>query len=411
MTLLTALIAPAHADDMPAERQEYLAEQSRLTQETREISHNLLTSLTPLTGKEEDAFFKAMRNGIREGDPNFEILKAGLQAEFFKATDPKLKTDQQGLRILKQYLQNRLIGNAGVGIRGGGAKEEFRRLVCVETHKILKELLKNNHGARYVAIMLLPELQPVNPAGPNNPSRQILDDSALTLASILMDDEQPDSVKLNAAYAIGVYLDLVDPGGSIENKLTTALVSELESWLPADGYQLQLLDSLSRITTPREVSGIQRRAVPFDGLTSVLQDKRRSYLIRCRAAGALGTVGYDDKIRFDPLAWKIAQLAAETGSAWENQPALPHWQKCGEQLFLAFRPSGDQDAEQTDGLLNRAPRSEKVRGAYVKVLPIAAGLILSQGVDESLISEAATWASENVPDNLAYDPASPPLQP
>lgn len=405
MTLLSVLIVRVHADDQPAEREEYLAQQKRMTQETREISDNLLSQLKPLTGAEEDTFSNVMRYGTRVSEPDFEILKAGLRAEFFQATDPKLKSNQQGLRILKQHLQNRIIGNAAVGIRGAGAKEEFRRLVCEESLKVLKELLSNNHAARFVAITLLPELQPVNPPNLGDPRRQILDEAATTLADILMDENQPDTVKLIAAYSMSVYLDRVASSGTIQIKLARALISELDSWMPADGYQLQLLETLSRIQAPREVAGVERKAIIFDALASVMQDKRRSYLIRCRAAGALGSVGFDAGIKFDPLAWKVAQLAAEVSRGYEDQPAAPHWDKCGEQLFLAFRGTNG------DGMLNRAPRSDVVREAYAKVLPLAAGLILLNDIDESLITDAETWAAENVPEVLSYDGASPPLQP
>ncbi len=411
MILFGVVSAPVGAGELPAERKEYLAAQSRKTQQVREINDNLLKQLKPLTGPEEDTFSQVMRFGTRASDAKFEILKAGLKAEFYRATDPKLKTDQQALRSLRNHLQNRVLGSAGIGIPSQGAKEEFRRLVCTEALVILKDLLKNNLDARALAVVLLPELQPVDPTDLDDPRRQILDGSAFTLASILTDEDQPDTIKLIAAYSAGTYLDRVNPGGNVEMRLTEALTSELESWMPADGYQLQLLETLAKVQTPREVAGVQRRAIAFDALASVMQDKRRSYLIRCRAAGALGTVGYDAQIRFEPLAWKVVQVAAEIGSAHNDEPEYPHWRKCGEQLFLSFHQRQGPGENSTEGMLNRASQSQLVQDAYGKVLPLAAGLILNQNINPELITEATEWAGANVPESLAYDGNSPPLNP
>jgi len=399
----------ASGDDDNNKRQRYAALQSKMVQATRQINKNLAADLPPVTRQQEDAFNDAMRDGTRKTDPQFEDLKAGLKIEFFKATDPAFKTNQQGFQSLKTRLQSRILGRAGNGIRNGQQKETFRQLVCKEALTILKELLQNNFQVRSMAITLLPELQTVNPARPAAPGRRILDKAADALVEVLMDENQPDAIKLGAAHSIIVYLEKVKPGGIIEIKFAAALSSELESWLPADGYQFFLVEAMSKIRTAREVAGVKRRAITIETLVNVLQDKRRSPLVRCRAAGALGSVGSDTQIKFAPLAWKTVQLAAEMGAAYNANPKYIHWNKCSEQLFLTFHQKGK---EPVDGMLNRAPRSELVRGAYEQILPICLSILDSPAaIDAALITSANDWAKANQPANLQFDAASPAINP
>ena len=398
-------------DDDSIKRQQYAGMQGKMVQATRQINKNLAADLPAVTRQQEDAFNDAMRDGTRETDPQFEDLKAGLKTEFFKATDPAYKTDQQGFQSLKTRLQSRILGRAGNGIRSSQERETFRKLVCRESLGILKKLLQNNFQARSLAITLLPELQTVNPSRSDDPSRRIFDEAADTLVEVLMDENQSDAIKLGAAQSIIVYLEKVKPGGIIEIKFATALSSELESWLPEDGYQFFLVEAMSKIRTAREVVGVKgkQRAIAIETLVNVMQDKRRAPVIRCRAAGALGSVGSDAQIKFEPLAWKTVQLAAEMGAAYNVNPKSIHWNKCSEQLFLAFHQKGK---EPVGGMLNRAPESTLVRDAYKQILPICLAMLDSPAaIDSALLVNARKWTIENQPANLQFDAASPAVNP
>lgn len=396
-------------DDDNIRRQQYAGTQGKMVQATRQINKNLAAALPAVTRKQEDAFNDTMREGTRETDPKFEDLKAGLKTEFFKATDPEFKTDQQGFQTLKTRLQSRILGRAGNGIRSSQEREAFRKLVCRESLSILKVLLQNNFQARSLAITLLPELQTVNPSRSDDPSRRIFEEAANTLVEVLMDENQPDAIKLGAAQSIIVYLERVKPGGIIEIKFATALSSELESSLPEDGYQFFLVEALSKIRTARQVAGVKRSAVAIETLANVMQDKRRAPVIRCHAAGALGSVGSDAQIKFEPLAWKTVQLAAEMGAAYNANPKSMHWNKCSEQLFLAFHQKGK---EPVGGMLNRAPESTLVRDAYRQILPICLAMLDgSAAIDSALLTNANAWAKANQPANLQFDAASPAVNP
>jgi hypothetical protein len=224
-----------------------------------------------------------------------------------------------------------------------------------------------------------------------------------------MDGNQPDAIKLGAAQSIIVYLERVEPGGIIEIKFATALGSELESWLPEDGYQFFLVEAMSKIRTARQVGGIKRRAIAIETLVNVMQDKRRAPVVRCRAAGALGSVGSDARIKFEPLAWKTVQLAAEMGAAYNANPKSMHWNKCSEQLFFAFH---QKRKEPVDGMLNRAPESALVRGAYEQILPICLTMLDSPAaIDSALLTNANVWTKANQPANLQFDADSPAVNP
>ena len=412
VTILATARTPAHAigQDGISDRDKYAGDQRLQVQKIRQINNNLVEAIPPLAGTQEDAFRDALRNGTRPGAPNFQALQDGLRWEIYKATDPAYKTNQPGFQALNKRLRQNILYIAGQGIGGRREKEEFRELVCSQALVFLKDLLSNNFLARSLAIELMPALETNTDAR----QRRILDAAADALIEVLADEQQPDAIKLRAAESIALYLENVDPGAQIEIRFALAIQEELKSSLPADAYQLHLIEALSRIRAAREVIGVNQRAVVLDSLVAALQDADRAPVVRCSAAGALGSAGIDQRIALEPLAWKVAQLSAQMGAAYNKKPKYDFWGKCSLELFLAFHhkeepPRGEQPE---DGMLNRAARSELVRNAYAHVLPICREILDSpSSIDAAIINAAASWTEQNQPSDLRYDAESPPVKP
>lgn len=392
------------------EREEYAGRQRHAVQTVRDINLNLLEAVPELTLTEEDQFRRILRDGTQRGTPGFRILQDGLRWEIYRASDPVYKSSPARFQGLKTRLQNNILDNAGRSIGGRRQKLAFRELVCSEALSLLKDLLNNNLQARSLAIELLPSLETITDTG----QRRILDEAADVLIDVLNDVQQPDAVKLRAAESITLYLQNVEPGAQIEIKFAMAIGSELESWLPATGYQVHLIDAISRVRTAREVIGATRRPVVIETLVDVIQDKRREPLVRCGAAGALGLVGVDQRINGDPLAWKVTQLSAEMAAAYNQNSGYQYWSTCSLELFFAFkhRDIESQSTQLPNGMLNKWDQSTLVRSAYAQVLPIVAAVLDRQDqVDAATIENVNQWVADNQPNNMRFDPDSLPVNP
>ena len=410
MTVLAAatMASSAIAGESTTERARYRGEQRQKVQLAREINDDLSAAIPKRNRTQEEAFKNVMRTGTRPGTLEFQALQEGLKWEIYRATKSEFKTNRTAFQGVKKHLRQGILHLAGQSIAGRREREEFRQLVCTEVLKLLKDLLKNNFQARSLAIELIPALE----INTDSKQRQILRAAADALVEVLDDQEQPDAIKLRATESIVLYLENVNPGAQIEIKFARAIRDELKSRLPATPYQLHMIDALSRIRAAREVVGVNRRPIVIETLVSVIQDKERDPVVRCSAAGALGTVGIDQQIDLESLAWKVAELAAEMGAAYNQNSEYQFWGTCSLELFLAFHHErapapGQQPA---DGILNRAPGSRLVRQAYDHVLKICLAMLdHPEQIDQALVVGAAAWVKANQPKNLRFDPGSPPV--
>jgi hypothetical protein len=411
--LLAAHCASAHAQDVTAEQEAYLATQRRMHKEVAAISNDLNADVAAPGNQARRDFNQSLGVGIRTSDPQFESFRAYLRYNLFRFTNPELKKDPLGLQGVKTAIEG-MFRQAGNRITGQAAREDFREIFFAAVLEDLKELLQNNYEARSVAIELLPGLL-MSGTGPRDPveRRRILPAVPGVLAGILLDEEQPDTVKVRAVQSMQLYMARVNASALVEVEFATAIKDELESALTAAEYQFLMVDTLGFVQAPREVAGGQR-ALVFEALADVIQDKRRHFRVRCRAAGALGRVGFDNRINFEPLAWKTVQLAIEVGSAYNDDSLQPYWPECGLQLYLAFHhlEADGATARSPQGMLNRAPSSELINLGYAQVLPIAKGLYFKHpAIPVDVLASARTWVADNKPNDLKFDPASTELQP
>ena len=398
----------ARADeDLAGEK--YRQKQREMVQAVRDIRTNLLTEEVVNEFKRvERQFNGVIASGTKERGPGFKVLQAGLRYRVYSAADPARQTAVGMETVLKNLDRN--LHSAGQAINDRQEKQRFRTLVCRETLSLLRELLDNDFDARSFAIGILPELET---STSRDRRLEIHDDVDEVLTEILADPDQPDAVKVRAAQSITLYLEKYDPGTQVEMSFARAVRAQLSNPNTDVAYQYFLLNALARIRAGREAVGTPRRATVIETLSAVLQDQRRQMLVRCRAAGALGEVGYDQQIRFEPIAWKVAQLGVEAAVQYNASPNDPDWAECGERLFLAFHHEDRdrRDGPNPQGFLNRIPESELVRGAYAQLLPIAAKMTFGQNVPEKAIVSAHRWVKENTPDDLKFGPYADPLMP
>lgn len=338
-----------------------------------------------------------------------QIVQQGLEFRIFRATDP---ANQASPRIMTMVLGDlrRDLKTIGSQLSNPQAKQRFRQEVMTIVHGMLVKLMDNNLDARIFAISILPDLDVVAKAA--GQSRvTILDLVPETLAALQTDANQPDAVRVNVAVQAGRFLKTTEALPVNQMKIAKALGTELARTDTEAAYQLQLIDSLSLIAHPREVVGKPIPSV-FESLKNVMCDRSRFITIRCRAAAGLGRIGYDAQINFDPLAWKVAEVAGDAAQYFNQSPGNPAFAVCGLDLYLAFHQgsAAELSGPNPTGMLNRAPRSQVVSEAYKTTLKVILPLMENtKPIPQAELASVVDWAQQNVPANLSYDANGTPV--
>lgn len=410
--------APASAPTAAPQQstEEYLAavmQQQRLTQQIRNIRKPLLSR------EAEKEFIKVSRNyrSLLGNGPNLAsatdqaLIRQGLEYRILRASDPAV---QESPRLMANALNDlrRDLKSAGSQITNPQNRSRFREDVCREAHRILRMLLDNSLDARSFAISVLVDLEVV-PAAFQQTRIIILDEAAVTLAEILTDASQPDTIRAIAAAQIERFLRTTDAVPVVQMNLARTLATELARWNTDPAYQLVLIDALARVTTPREVVG-KNTPTAIEALAATMADRNRRIDVRCRAARGVGRVGFDAQINFDPLAWKVVQLCAETGEFFNGEPGNQAFAVCAADLYLAFhhmtRDEASPDSRNPAGMLNRAPTSQLVKAAYSEALKVVLPMLdNAKAIPKNDLKSVFEWASQNAPSSLVFDQNATPL--
>lgn len=374
----------------------------------------------PLLPENAEAEFNKISTEYRrvlQNGPNLSnardaaIIQQALEFRIFRATDPANQSSPRTMSNILNELR-RDLKSIGSQINNPQARQRYREEVLTIAHTLLLKLMDNNLDARVFAVSILPDLEVIaKSAGQNR--IVILDLVPGTLASLQNDANQPDAVRVNVAVQSRRFLETTEALPVNQMKIANSLSTELSRKDTEAAYQLALVDALSFVAQPREVVG---RSVPsvFESLKNVVCDRSRFITVRCRAASGLGRIGYDPQINFDPLAWKVAELATEVARYFNQSPGNPAFKTCGWDLYLAFHHA-NSDADETGGsnpkgMLNRAPRSQLVKDAYANTLKIILPLLQNtQAIPQAELAAVMDWAAQNVPANLLYDANGTPV--
>lgn len=382
-----------------------LLKQQAWTREVMAIKKPLLPedAETTFNQKVSREFRSLMSNGGNLSNAQeLDILKKGLEFKIFRITQP----DAKQASILNEIRRD--LNGAGSLIANTQNKQRFREAVCREALAILKQLMDNNLEARSFAIAVMTDLEVVS-ASFQQKRIEVYSEVPTTLAAILNDDKQPDSVKLRAADAIGVLLRKTDVVPLVQLQLAKSLIQELNRVATEQAFQQRLLQTLMLINQPRELVGTPAPSV-LQAFVDVLSDSRRDLRVRCLAARGVGKVPFDSQINFEPIAWKVTQLARDTAVWFNSNPKNPAWQACGWNLYLAFHhevaPPGNQ------GMLNRAPQSKVVIDGYAQALKVVVPMIgSSKAIPEADLQAMSEWINANKPASLKYDANATEIQP
>lgn len=412
VALTLCIGAPDGFSQAPQNQRAYDAEQANAVVALRNkegfLTAKMLEDYTAIA-KSLRGFLAAGPNGPNGRAPqNMKNLKTGLQYLVFVLSDLDVQDDARLLENARKKLDS-VLSKAGSLISNADDKKRFRQTVYETAYPFLQQMLQSNLLSRSLAMEALLTMEVVQPRGG---ARMLMFDQVdKALLSVLTDPKQPDAVKLRAANSAKRFLAKADAIPQIENALAIALIDELKRDFVGYEYQNTIIAALENVHAPRQLVA-PRAPIVMCAAVTVLSDKTQHIRTRCRAARLVGQVAFDSQINFDPIAWKIADLALDTALLYNQSKNKkdPQWLKCGWFLFTAFQAGNRSERSALKGILNRAPKSKVALGAYTAVKPVLQVLMTGRGQLGAAAAKLNTWATKNQPANLIYDSACPPIK-
>lgn len=411
--------APAVTTGVVDEAQQYVLNQQKLTRSIREIRN-------PLPGPDKAAAERIKRQYTQllatgfSGEADTKIVRDYLTWLIFQATDPAFCQSSKNMENLIEDVKNSVV-KAGSSAQGGQAgKDRERRKYCSEVLAVAKSLLDNNLDSRLAAIKIMQYLYDTIPTqGGGATSMTRLHPEALTvMLSVLNDANQPDSVKTVAAASLKNVLMNCDVVEQDQFRISDSIYKEVVRPYTEVAFQMDLIDAAYFITKPRRTVGTPEPTA-LKIFAAVINDRAKPVEVRCHAAKGFGICNYDVAgTKFDPIAWKVTQLAGDAALEYSQDVGNPKWQWCGIDLLLTFRHATAAEATAAPpackGIMNRAPNSKVVADAAPFVTTVSLKLIANKGKftaqEIAELTKMKTWLTENVPADMKWDTNAAPLQ-
>lgn len=355
---------------------QYVIDQHALTLKVRAINN----PLERIPDKEYQLLRRNVISGIQSGAANaadLQSLDTFLKYRMFQATEPPFVANPDNVKNLLNEMDREI---RGAGSQVGNAQEQrrYRQKYCDAVLAVAKQMLDNSLDARSVAIQILKSLY----VAKTQTRTDTHSESLAVLIGLLKDPGQPDSVKAMATTAIGHVLVNTAVIPQEQDAVSDAIAAELDRPCAEVAYQCLLVDTLFYVTVPRKTIG-SPITTSMRTFVKLVDDKTRPLQVRCRAAFGIGQGAFDNKVDFDALTWKVANLALEASVYFNQAPGNPAWQQCGADLFFAYRHAdrnglAKQPPMFPQGMMNRAAQSAAVNASAELVLKIAVPLVVNK---------------------------------
>lgn len=242
---------------------------------------------------------------------------------------------------------------------------KFREYYLRQVVARLEELLDGHLLVRTNAVILLGELSIEN--------EEPYADAVKPLLKVILDKDQPESVKMHAPRGIARICLLGKPSAQAKLDVGLALVSEIQRKDTHYWYQWRLAEALGTLD-----SVLDQAQKPFIAQTlgEIVVDDTRHCLVRSEAARSLGRLPHNKDINISLVAFEVARLAQSLSEKYNLNPTNPDWKYCYERIYLAFKPKDQAGIERGDGLLakvDKGPLNKHkaiVADAYQLTLPL-----------------------------------------
>lgn len=351
-----------------------IIDQQALTRKIRDINNRL----QGITDAEALKLQRGVSASIQSGSStaaDLANLTLVLQHRFFQMTDPAFVADPAKVQGLFRDM-DREIHRAGSQAGNTQAIRSYRQKYCDAVLAVAKQLFDNNLDARFFAIHTIKLLYVEKTQAGRIENHQ---ESLAALNDLLKDPGQPDQVKVTVAAGILYILSNMSVIPQQQAEVSDAIADELDRACTEPGYQLVLLETLFKVSIARKPVGPPVTTV-MQTFIKIIDDQSRRIDVRCHAAFGIGQAAYDERINFDPIAFKLANLALDASKYFNQSPGLPAWQQCGVDLFFALRHEDKNGLAKKipmlpQGILNRAAQSAVVSDSGKLIMKIAVPLV------------------------------------
>ena len=409
---------PTAAGDVtpvPADCLQQMLNEQKKTRELRDLRNPLPHPDKDTATRQRREYLKLLTDGYNAA-ADAKTVQDQLSYTLLRATEADFVSSPSNVQQLLKELESD-IQRAGSNIGNPANQLAARKKFCTDILAVARPLLANSLDARITGISIIKLLHEVK-AVQGGALAKIHPDALTTLIDVLAAADQPDSVKVFAAGALRHVLRNCDLIETEQFRVCDAIATELARRCTQPAYQQTLLEALFDIRRPRRTVGRPEPTV-MKTFAAVLDDRSRPIEVRCLAAMGIGRGVFDNQMRFDPLAWKIAQLAADASIAFNRDPGNAKWPSCGASLIFAFRHVTEPEssaATLTDrkGLLNRSGNTPSKTIAEAAPLVKVVGIGLIRNTDRLPIDQLkplAEWLQTGKPQSLVWDDNLPPLSP
>ncbi|MBX3449416.1 MAG: hypothetical protein KF777_07650 [Planctomycetaceae bacterium] len=345
-----------------------------------------------------NAFKSALNKGEAAGAAGKDLIRKGIRYRLALMT---LKANRDQIGTFREDLTVRELQSAGRLLRKADETTEFRRLVMQEVVDQSRELLQNNLYVRIQAALILGELN-LTEADPKKGLTTVGFGPAIDpLVDVILDPNQPESVKIVAVNGIYRQLRTSQPEAKLKIKLADALVKEFSRTDTHFWYQWRLAAAISALDVSLDFN---REPFVANALIQAVGDDKRQWIVRAEAAHALGRVPLEPSVNFDRLLFSIGQMAHGLGvarNADEKGNGALDWARCFRQLYLAFQPLDAKDmtadGKLKAGLLNRPTNQAATRELYQQILPIVNAGLNGEKIPDPALAALDAWVKKNTP--------------
>jgi hypothetical protein len=407
--------AAANAAAVAADCLQQVLNEQKKTRELRDLRNPLPHPDRDTATRQRRDYLKFLAEGYTAA-ADAKLVQDQLSYTLLRATEADFVSSPSNVQQLLKELESD-IQRAGSNIGNPANQLAARKKFCADVLAAAKPLLTNSFDARITGVSVMKLLHEVK-AVQGGALAKIHPEALTALIDVLAAADQPDSVKVFAAGALRNVLRNCDLIETEQIRVCDAISTELARKCTQPAYQQTLLEALFDVRRPRRTVGRPEPTV-MKTFAAVLDDRSRPIEVRCLAAMGIGRGAFDNQMKFDPLAWKIAQLAADVSIAYNRDPGNAKWPSCGASLIFAFRHVTEPESSAANladrkGLLNRsgAAPSKTISEAAPLVKIVGVGLIRNTDplpIDQ--LKPLAEWLQANQPQSLVWDDSLPALSP
>lgn len=380
------------------------------------IDKELITEAEVKDFKRREFEYKtALRNGSNT-NADRELIAEGIRVRVYSLTlRSNITAHEEGAKIVEML--RREILEAG-RLLDPTAARSFREFVLKQLMDRCVELLDNHFYPRLQAVVLLANMNIVEPDPFGGSAGQAYTPALEPLMKALDEPGQLEAIKIVAVTGL-TQINLrgaTPPEPNQRIRMARSMIRELANPNTHEWYQERLLEGLGAID---QVVDLEGKPFIVTAIESTLNDRKRKWTVRAAAAKALGRAQLTPDMKIPVFVIDVVNLAREMAEAVNSEGAekSPYWNKCFCDVYYAFRPADSAEVARGAGLIKKLDQAGMskyetvVMEGYKQYLPLMNHAVFTARVTdfpEEMITPVREWLQTNAPADYNLSPDRTP---